>query len=158
MPLLKPGDPLPDVTLFTHDGQEIRLPDYALGKLLVIFFYPRSGTPVCTREADGFRDAFQQFVDTGATVIGISGCSSDRQRRWASDRNLPFLLASDADGRLRRAFGVQRLLGFLPDRVTFVIDRDGIVRHVTRALFSADVHVSQSLAAVRSLAARTTLG
>ena len=91
-------------------------------------------------------------------MIGVSGCSPDRQRRFATERKLPFLLASDADGHLRRVFGVTRRLGILPDRVTFVIDREGIVRHVTRALFSAGAHVTEALAAIRTLPAPTPAG
>ncbi|HEY5313945.1 MAG TPA: peroxiredoxin [Pirellulales bacterium] len=150
---LRPGDPAPDFTVTAHDGRRVSLADFVGRQPLVVYFFPRCGTPVCTRQACTFRDAYQHFVEAGAAVIGVSGCSADRQRRFAAERRLPFLLVRDADGSLQQAFGVGKLLGIFPGRVTFVIDREGTIRHVSRSLFQAGRHVSEALAVVRELVA-----
>ena len=145
------GDPAPDLTLSTHTGEQVSLADYRDKQAVVIFFYPKDGTPVCTKEACSFRDAYQDFVEAGAVVIGVSGDGSARHQAFASDHRLPFLLASDKDGQVRRAFGVPRSLGVLPGRVTYVIDKEGVVRHVFSSQFAADRHVDEALQVVRKL-------
>jgi peroxiredoxin Q/BCP len=119
---------------------------------VVLFFYPKDNSLVCTREACAFRDAYEDFVAAGATVIGVSGDSAESHERFASKNRLPFLLATDVDGDLRRAFGVPKTLGLIPGRVTYVIDRQGVVRHVFSGQFAADRHVREALDAVRALA------
>lgn len=145
------GDPAPDLTFSTHTGQQIALAGYRGKQAVVVFFYPKDGTPVCTKEACSFRDAYEDFVGAGAAVIGVSADPADRHQEFASSHQLPFFLVSDKDGGLRRAFGVPKSLGFLPGRVTYVIDRDGIVRHVFSSQFAAGRHVQEALKVVRSL-------
>lgn len=145
------GDPAPDITLATQDGEQIRLVDYRGKNAVVLFFYPKDGSPICTKEACAFRDSYEEFVEAGATVIGISSDSADAHRDFASNHRLPFLLASDPDGKARRAFGVPKSLGVLPGRVTYVIDRDGIVRHIFSSQFAADRHVREALTMIRKL-------
>jgi peroxiredoxin Q/BCP len=84
-------------------------------------------------------------------VIGVSADSPERHRTFATGRALPFLLLSDQDGSLRKAFQVPKTLGVLPSRVTYVIDKQGIVRHVFSALFSAERHVAEAMKIVREL-------
>jgi len=146
------GDPAPEITLRTHSGEEIPLAGYRDRQAVVVFFYPRAGTPVCTKEACGFRDAYEDFTALGAVVIGVSGDSAARHEAFAQKHRLPFLLVSDEDGHARRAFGVPKSMGFLPGRVTYVIDKAGIVRHVFNSQLAADRHVEEALAVVRSLA------
>ena len=147
----RPGDHAPDFTVLAHTGQQVSLADFHGKTAVVLYFYPRDGTPVCTKEACAFRDAYEDFAKAGAVVIGVSGDSLDRHRDFASGQRLPFLLASDEDGSLRKSFGVPRTLGILPGRVTYVIDKEGIVRHVFNSLFSADRHVAEALEIVRGL-------
>ena len=142
------GDPAPDVTLSLHDGRTVSLADYRGKRAVVVFFYPRDDTPVCTKEACAFRDAYSRFVDAGCEVIGVSCNSASTHGRFAARHRLPYPLATDADGSLRRAFGMRPVLGFLPGRTTFVIDRDGVVRLVFSALFASDEHVTKSLHAL----------
>ena len=142
------GDPAPDVTLSLHDGRTVSLADYRGKRAVVIFFYPRDDTPVCTKEACAFRDAYSRFIDAGCEVIGVSCNSASTHGRFAARHRLPYPLATDADGSLRRAFGMKPVLGFLPGRTTFVIDRDGIVRLVFSALFASDEHVENALRAI----------
>ena len=145
------GDSAPDLALATQTGDEVSLADYRGKQAVVLFFYPKDGTPVCTKEACSFRDAYEDFVEAGAVVIGVSGDSASRHEAFAATHQLPFLLVSDADGRVRRAFGVPKSMGLFPGRVTYVIDREGIVRHVFNSQFAADRHVSEALEVVRKL-------
>ncbi len=156
MPPFKPGDSAPDVTLDLVVGRQVRLADLYRQRPVVLFFYPKNNTAICTKEACAFRDAYEDFVAAAALVIGVSGDSAASHEEFAGKHRLPFLLASDADGALRRAFGVPKTLGLIPGRVTFVIDRAGVVRHVFSGQFVADRHVREALATVRAIAAEAT--
>jgi thioredoxin-dependent peroxiredoxin len=145
------NQPAPDFTRDAHDGRHVRLADLR-GQIVVLYFYPKDGTPVCTKEACAFRDAYEDFVRAGAVVIGVSSDSLDRHQAFADGHRLPFLLLADEDGSLRKAFGVPKSLGLLPGRVTYVIDQAGIVRHVFSSQFSADRHVTEALEITRQLA------
>jgi peroxiredoxin Q/BCP len=147
------GDNAPDLELPTHGGEQITLADYQGKKAVVVFFYPKDGTPVCTKEACAFRDAYEDFVEAGAVVIGISSDSATQHQAFASTHRLPFVLVSDTDGKARSAFGVPRSMGLLPGRVTYVIDKEGIVRHVFSSQFAADRHVNEALEVIRKLKA-----
>jgi thioredoxin-dependent peroxiredoxin len=146
------GDRAPDFTATAHDGQEIRLADFQNNHVVVLYFYPKDDTPGCTQQACAFRDAYEHFVQAGAVVIGVSSDSSRSHQAFASGHRLPFLLLTDADGSLRKEFGVPKTLGLLPGRVTYVIDRQGIVRHVFNSQFHSERHVSEALKIVRQLA------
>ncbi len=134
-----------------HTGQQVALADYLDKQIVVLYFYPRDGSPVCTAEACGFRDAYADFVAAGAVVIGVSSSSIESNRKFAEQRRLPFLLISDTDRALQTAFGVPRLLGLLPGRTTYVIDKEGVVRHIFTSHFSADRHIDEALRVVREL-------
>jgi len=146
------GDAAPDFSKTAHTGEPIRLSDFRDDKVVVMFFYPKDGTPVCTKEACGFRDRYEQFTEAGAHVIGISSSGEESHRSFAAQHRLPFPLISDREGSLRKAYGVPKTLGFLPGRVTYVIDKRGIVRMVFSAQMTADRHVSEALDMVRQLA------
>ena len=148
-PLL--NQPAPDFAREAHNGQQVRLADYRGKSVVVLYFYPMDGSPVCTKEACSFRDSFEEFTKLGVVVIGVSADSPERHHAFAASRKLPFLLLSDQDGSLRKAFQVPKTLGILPSRVTYVIDKAGIVRHVFSALFSAERHVAEALGVVREL-------
>jgi thioredoxin-dependent peroxiredoxin len=152
MKAIQPGDRAPAFTATAHNGQSVSLADFLGRKVVVLYFYPQDDTPVCTKEACAFRDAYEDFTQAGAVVIGVSGDASERHRAFADAHRLPFLLLTDHDGSLRTAFGVPKTLGILPGRVTYVIDREGIVRHVFNSQFHADRHVTEALQIVRSLA------
>jgi thioredoxin-dependent peroxiredoxin len=127
------------------------LDDYQGNNVVVLYFYPRDGTPVCTKQACSFRDAYEEFAKLGTVVIGVSADSLERHRAFAARRALPFLLLSDQDGSLRKTYQVPKTLGILPSRVTYVIDKQGIIRHVFSALFSGQEHVTEALKIVREL-------
>jgi len=145
------GDPAPDLSMSTHTGEQLSLTDYRGEHPVVVFFYPKDGTAVCTKEACSFRDAYEDFTEAGAVVIGISSDSAARHQSFSEKHRLPFLLVSDQDGNARRAFGVPKTMGVFPGRVTYVIDREGIVRHIFSSQFAADRHVQKALDVVRKL-------
>jgi len=151
MAALTPGTPAPDFSAQTHDGNVVRLSDFRGQSAIVLFFYPKASTPACTAEACTFRDAHDDFTESGAVVIGVSADSDDSQRRFADKNALPFALVSDTDGALRTAYGVEKIWGLLPGRVTFVIDREGIVRHVFDSSFFVHRHSGEALDSVRQL-------
>ena len=142
------GDHAPDFSATTYDGNQIRLADFLGKRALVLFFYPKDGTPICTQEACAFRDSYEQFIDAGAEVIGVSGDTEENHRAFARQHTLSFPLISDADGSLRQAFVVPKTMGIFPGRVTYVIDQAGIIRQVFSAQFASTEHVRQALIAV----------
>ncbi len=152
MASLKPGDPAPPIVATAHNGERVALADYVGHKVVVLYFYPRDNTAICTAEACAFRDSYEVFSQAGAVVIGVSVDSAESHRAFAAKQRLPFLLLSDADGSIRKAFGVSDTFGLIPQRVTFVIDKEGIIRHVFSAMFSADKHVAEARAVVEQLA------
>ncbi|MCH5376764.1 MAG: peroxiredoxin [Planctomycetes bacterium] len=145
------GDSVPRLELDTNEGKRIALGDMQGRQPVVVFFYPKDGTPGCTREACSFRDAYEQFAKAGAVVIGISGDSEDSHRKFAAQHNLPFHLVSDTKGEIRKAFGVPKTLGLLPGRVTYVIGPEGIVRLVFNSQLDAERHVERALEVVEQL-------
>jgi len=152
MAAIKVGDVAPEISAETQDGRRFSLAEYRGRQVVVLFFYPSDGTLICTAEACAFRDSYEDFAKAGAVVIGISGDSMDSHRKFAADHRLPFLLASDPQGELRAAFGVPKTLGIFPGRVTYVIDKQGVVRLTFSAQFSASGHVQEALQIVKQLA------
>lgn len=147
------GDKAPDFALTDANGGTVRLEDFRGKKNVVLFFYPKDDTPGCTIEACTFRDRYDDFAAAGAEVIGISADSAESHQRFAKRHELPMRLLSDESGKVREAFGVTPMLGLLPGRVTFLIDKNGVVRHVTRARFKFKEHVHASLELLRQLEA-----
>ncbi len=129
----------------------VSLADFRGRTEVVLFFYPKDNTPGCTREACAFRDRFEAFREAGAEVIGISSDSGSSHQRFAERFRLPFVLLSDHDGSVRARYGVAKTLGILPGRVTFLIDRQGIVRFVFASQFQPAQHVARMLGALKDL-------
>jgi peroxiredoxin Q/BCP len=151
-PALAPGDTAPLIALPDQDGTE-RRSDQLDGKALVLFFYPKDDTPGCTMEACAFRDSYSDLQGLGAEVWGVSGDDAASHRRFANRHRLPFPLLVDAGNRVRKAFGVPSVLGLLPGRVTYVIDGQGVVRHVFNNLLDGPAHRREALKALRGLQA-----
>ena len=145
------GDRAPDFRLPALRGGEVALSDFRGKKNVVLFFYPRDASPGCTVEACTFRDAYEDFVDAGAEVIGISSDSVDDHAAFAESHRLPMQLVSDTGGKVRAAYGVRSTLGLIPGRETFIIDKEGIVRHVFRSQIRVKTHVAESLAVLHAL-------
>jgi peroxiredoxin Q/BCP len=117
----------------------------------VLYFYPKDATPGCTMEARAFQSSYDEFTQAGAVVIGISSDSVASHRRFAASERLSFPLLSDRAGAIRALYGVEKTLGILPGRVTYVIDPTGVVRHIYSSQLMATRHSAEALEAVRAL-------
>ena len=148
---VKIGDRAPDFTLDSQSGDKVRLKDFIGKKIIVLYFYPKDGTPGCTAEACSFRDNYDVFKNAGAEVIGISSDAVESHSAFVLKYNLQFILLSDKDQTVRKLYGVPSTLGLLPGRVTYIIDKKGIVRHVFSSQFNATKHISEALRVIQSL-------
>ena len=142
------GDRAPTFTAPLQDGGTFDSAALLGRQWLVLFFYPKDNTPVCTKEACAFRDSYEKFAAAGAEVVGVSSDTAASHARFAEKHRLPFPIVADTDRRLRKLFGVPNPLGLIPGRVTYVIDREGVVRLAYSALFASDQPVSRALEAV----------
>ncbi|WP_445725622.1 peroxiredoxin [Flavobacterium sp.] len=143
------GDLLPTFRLQDQNNNTVNSIDY-IGKPMVIYFYPKDDTPGCTKEACKFRDDFERFTDLGTVVIGISADSVESHKNFEQKYNLPFLLLADTNNEVRNLFGVPKNLFFIPGRVTYVIDKKGIVQYVFNSLLSAEKHIENALQKLKS--------
>jgi peroxiredoxin Q/BCP len=151
------GERSPDFTLSNAEGKPVRLGELLAEKVVVLYFYPKDETAGCTAEACAFRDAYDDFTAAGAEVVGVSRDDAASHTRFAAHHKLPFTLLCDADGTVHALYGIQTRLGFLRDRVTFVIDRSGIVRKVFTSMIDMRGHVQSSLPVVRELVDHPTM-
>ena len=150
-PGVKVGERAPEFALPDANGKEVSLASFR-GRPVVLYFYPKDDTPGCTKEACTFRDQYQDFQDAGAEVLGVSSDSSESHRKFAERHRLPFTLLADRGGKVRKSYGVPATLGLLPGRVTFVIDGQGVVRHVFNSQLDATRHVKEALGVLRESA------
>jgi peroxiredoxin Q/BCP len=149
--LIAVGGPAPNFRLPTGSGSYVALQDFLGKKNVVVYFYPKDFTRGCTAEACSFRDSYEAFTDLGAEVIGISSDSQNSHRDFAQQHHLPYILLSDADGSVRKAYEVKKTLGLFAGRVSFVIDKKGIIRHIFSSQTRAAAHVGEALNILKSL-------
>lgn len=129
------GEKAPAFTLKADDGRTVSLNDYR-GKKVVLYFYPKDGTPGCTKEAKEFRDNIEAFEKENAVVLGVSKDSVDSHRKFKQKHNLPFTLLSDPDGIVLDQYGVWKKKSMFgrsfmgTERTTFLIDEQGIVKRI----------------------------
>ncbi|MGO8949796.1 MAG: peroxiredoxin [Ktedonobacterales bacterium] len=145
------GDQAPDFTLPDQSGRPVHLADCLGNGAVVVYFYPKDNTTGCTAEACAFRDSYTVFKEAGAEVIGISSDSVASHRQFAEQRHLPFILLSDQNKRVRKLYKVPTTLGFIPGRVTYILDKAGTIRHVFSSQVNATQHVQEALATIASL-------
>lgn len=148
---VKVGDNAPEFTLKSGDGKSVSLSEFRGKKSVVLFFYPKDETSVCTKEACAFRDQFQVFKDLGAEVIGVSSDSEQSHKGFAEHYKLPYILLSDDGGQLRKTYGVPATMGIIPGRVTYVIDKNGIVKHVFNSQMEGEKHVTEAIATLKKM-------
>lgn len=148
---LKIGDIVPNFTAKDNHNEIFESKSVLGRKPVVIYFYPKDNTPGCTTEACRFRDQYEDFKDLGAEVIGISADSVSSHNAFADKFQLPFILLSDEDKKLRHLFGVRNnLFGLLPGRVTYVIDKNGVVIYIFDSI-NAGKHIPKALQIIREL-------
>jgi peroxiredoxin len=147
--MLKIGDHAPDFTAQATNGATVSL-QALRGHPVVIYFFPKAFTMGCTVEMRQFRDNYEELRRLGAEIIGISADKFDQQCRFATDNKTPFPLVGDEDKRICEAFGVLWPLIKIPQRITFVLDEEGVVR----AVFHHEVQISRHLDDVRTFLER----
>jgi thioredoxin-dependent peroxiredoxin len=143
------GSGAPDFTLPSQSGEIVSLGDFLGTRPVVLFFYPKDNTLGCTKEACAFRDSFEELGRLDAEVIGISSDSVESHKGFAEKHKLPFTLLSNQGSRVRRLYGVPSTFGLFPGRVTYVIDKEGVVRHIFSSQLGVERHVEEAIQALR---------
>ena len=149
------GDEAPDFDAKDTKGESFRLSDYRGKKNVVLYFYPGDFTPVCTREACGFRDLYEELRGQDTEVIGVSSDTEASHRDFAARHHLPFPLVSDPEKRIVRLYGADgSIFGLLErtKRLTFVVDKKGRIARIFSAELRAGVHLSGVKEALAQLA------
>jgi peroxiredoxin Q/BCP len=152
--MLEPGTKAPAFTVTGPAGEKVSLKDFA-GRDVILYFYPKDDTPGCTKEACGFRDAWDELQELGAVVLGVSADDADSHERFATKYRLPFSLLSDPDRSVMTAYGAygektmygKKVVGVI--RSTVWIGPDGRVRRHWARVANAAEHPGKVLAALR---------
>ena len=148
---LQVGDIIPHFLAKDSHGNDFDSASVVGKKPAVFYFYPKDNSPGCTAQACSFRDQYEDFKDLGAEVIGISSDSIASHEKFAKQYRLPFILLSDNDKKIRTLFGVKpNLFGLIPGRVTYVADKEGIIRLVFDSLVSTS-HIPKALEMIKKL-------
>ena len=149
---LKIGDIIPKFSLKDQYGNDFKIEELIGKQRLVIYFYPKDETTVCTAQACSFRDSYQDFKDLGCEVIGISSDDEKSHKSFAQNHRLPFVLLSDTKKEVRKLFGVPRdAFGLISGRYTYVIDKKGKIIHIFNAAFSAHKHIEEAIRVLKEL-------
>lgn len=154
--MLKIGDTAPDFELLDQDGSTIKLDEFR-GKNVVLYFYPKADTPGCTTQACGVRDRAAEYKKANAVVLGVSPDAPTKLSKFRDKYGLPFTLLSDPEHKTAEDYGVwveKSMYGktyWGNQRMTFIIDPDGIIKHVIPKV-SPKTHDDEVLAALTRLA------
>lgn len=149
---IKIGSSIPEFVLPDQNGNLFNINSVLGEKNLVIYFYPKDDSPGCTAEACSFRDQFEVFNEADALIIGISGQSVESHKEFAEKHRLSFTLLSDEGDKLRKQFGVPtNLLGILPGRVTYIVDKTGKVIYIFDSQVQSTKHVDEALRILKQL-------
>ena len=144
------GSEVPEFSLPDQNGKIFDLKSVLGKENLVIFFYVKDETPVCTKEACTFRDDYSEFRNAGAAVIGISSQSVASHKEFADKNKLPYEILADTQNKVRDLFGVNNN-GPIPERVTFVINKQGKVVYVYNSMTKPVEHVTKALKILKQL-------
>ncbi|MEX1191127.1 MAG: peroxiredoxin [Brumimicrobium sp.] len=149
---IKKGDKCPQFELKNQSGEMFDISTLLGKKMFILYFYPKDDSPGCTKQACSFRDAYEDFLEIGAEVIGISSDDEDDHKSFAKKHNLPFILLADTKKEVRKKFGVPtNLLGLIPGRVTYIIDQNGVVQGVFNSQLNFDKHVTEAIKILKEL-------
>ena len=139
------GDKLPIFSLPDQNNKTVSIERF-FGKPFVLYFYPKDDTPGCTAEACSFRDAYSELRELDAEVIGVSADSPKSHLAFAKNYDLPFVLLSDEKNEVRKLMGVPgSMFGLMPGRVTYIVDKKGVVKHIFDSQLQAKQHVRDHL-------------
>ena len=151
---LQVGDPAPDVSAPSTSGQTVNIRDFK-GSWLVVYFYPKSFTPGCTKEACSLRDGYGEIQKLGATILGASFDDVETQQKFKAEHKLPFDLLADDKKDVAKAFDAVGMGGFMAQRKTFIISPEGVVARVVEDV-AVGSHDAQVLEVLKSLQAAAT--
>jgi peroxiredoxin Q/BCP len=146
------GDPAPDFQLPDQDGNLCSLSDLVKDGPIVLFFYPKAFTPGCTAENCSFRDNGQEIEAFGAKRVGISADTPSTQKKFADHYRLDYLLLSDVNKEVAKAYGVKRPGPLFNKRETFVIDKDKKIAAIIKSELNMSKHVDEALKVLKELA------
>lgn len=145
------GDKLPSFSAKNQNGEEIKS-EQLIGNPFVLYFYPKNETRGCVKEACTFRDEYEDFLELGAQVIGVSADSVRSHQKFATHRNLPFVLLSDSDKSLRKKFQIKGdFFGLIPGRETFVFDPTGTCVMKFQSQTQWEEHIAQAKMKLKEL-------
>jgi len=147
----KIGDKAPLFSGVDQNGNLFNSDKLLGSKNIVVYFYPKNETKVCTAQACSFRDSYEEFKDFDCEVIGISGDGEKSHSSFATNHNLPYILLSDKNKAHRKAFDVPKaLLGLLPGRYTFVINKEGEFIEIFHDMSRAQIHIDKAIIALKA--------
>jgi thioredoxin-dependent peroxiredoxin len=147
---MHPGDPVPVFSLKDQNDSLFNMADYIGKKILVIYFYPKDESSVCTKEACSFRDGYSDFTKAGAVVIGINSGSVESHKNFVQNHQLPFILLSDPDNKVLKMFGVKKKF-FISGRETFVVDKTGKIVFTYDSFTNGPAHEKQALEFIKTM-------
>ena len=147
------GDKAPEFEGLDNHGRILKLGDLK-GTIIVLYFYPKAMTEGCTREGVRFNELYEKFKSLGVEVIGVSTDPVDTNRRFAEKHGFKFRLVSDEDRVISRAYGVLNSETLRAERVTFIIDSEGVIRAVLRNIRPAERHADEALKIVREITSK----
>jgi peroxiredoxin Q/BCP len=145
------GDKAPDFVLKDRSGGTVSLHDFLGSRNVVLYFYPKDFTVGCTAEARSFSENYDRLVGMGAEVLGVSSDSVERHKYFANECEVRFHLLADDGGTVRKLYGVSSSFGLIPGRVTFIIDKEGVVRRVFSSQANPRRHITEAMEALKSL-------
>jgi peroxiredoxin Q/BCP len=148
---IKVGDKAPDFTLPSQMGDNVTLSEFFGKKNVVLYFYPKDESSGCTKEACSFRDSYEELTTLGAEVLGVSGQGIESHKSFATHYGLPFILLADVGNRVRELYNVPSTMGVIPGRVTYIIDKKGVVRHIFSSQTQAQRHVEEAKRALEQI-------
>jgi peroxiredoxin Q/BCP len=144
------GDAIPKFTLKNQEGKLVSSTDLVGKHILIIYFYPKDESMVCTKEACAFRDSFDEYTKAGAQVIGVNNGTVESHKLFAEHYKLPFVLLSDPENKTLKKFGVKNKF-FMTGRQTFVVDLKGRIAFSYESMLEGSQHSKQALAVVKAL-------
>ena len=146
------GSRVPEFSLPDQNGNTFNLFSILGKKNIVIYFYPKDDTPGCTKEACSFRDQYEIFKEVDGEILGISSDDVASHKRFAEKYHLPYTLLSDNNNEVHKLFGVpSNLLGLIPGRVTYVVNKQGKVIHIFNSQKDAEKHIEESMKALKNM-------
>jgi thioredoxin-dependent peroxiredoxin len=144
------GDVMPAFSLIDQNGNNFDSKDYVGKKIMVIYFYPKDESPVCTKESCSFRDSYSDFEKAGAIVVGINPGSVQSHKSFQENHQLPFFLLSDSANQVQKLFGVKEKFG-MTDRETFVVDLNGKIVYSFDSFMKGTAHAENALNFVKKI-------